>query len=694
MLKLSDITAAPNTAELLEDSVLAQIGSMTVEGFEDDYDSVRAWMENMTGMVKMAMQLREKKSTPWPDASNVKYPLLTVSAMQFAARAYPIMVPGRSVCKAVVVGKDPQGKKAAQAARISSHISYQLLEEMEQWEDDTDRLLHIAPIAGLCFRKIYFDPVKQINKSELVMPHQLIVNYYAKSLDSAERVTQIIEITPNEVMGFERKGLWLKNEYGEPVKQEQSEVTEGRGLKASGTFTPHTFLESHCWLDLDEDGYKEPYIVTVHKDSQKVARIEPRFDSRSVYLNADDEVEEIQPFKYFVKYPFIPAPDGGFYDIGFGQLLGPINETANTLINQLIDAGTLANMGGGFMGRGARMKGGIIGITPGKWTPIDTPGNDLRQAMVPYPIRDPSNVLFSLLGLINKAGERLGSITEPLVGESPGTHVPYATTRTLIDEGLKVFSGVAKRLHRAFRHELRMIFDLNSMYLSQDRYAMIMDDPEANSETDYGPGLNIIPASDPATISDGTRNIKAEVLKQFAQDPHFDGLEVRRRYLEAMEIPDIDKLLLPKENRPDPAIVIKTAELELEKERIRLEAAKLELKRQEMLDKQARIRAETVDLKAAALTKLAEMESETLPAEQAEAAQKYGALLGETDARRLEAGAQGMAQTPGNGEVPGVSQGGGIGGEGANSGAGAQDQGVGMAPDGGSIGPGGGVTGY
>jgi chaperonin GroES len=292
----------------------------------------------------MAMQVREVKNFPWPKASNVKFPLLTVAAIQFQARAYPAIVDGSNLVKGRVLGPDPDGMKRKRADRIGAHMTWQMLYRMPDWEEETDRLLLQLPITGCVFRKAYYDSIVNTNCAEMVSGEDFIINYWATSLERAPRYTHRLRFYPHEVKEKIAAGLWR-----EVPMQAEAEDSNDDDAKIE-------FYEQHRYIDLDGDGYPEPFIVTATKDGA-VARIVPCFGADDVRVSVQgkvvkatelqgakpEKIVQIERRQYFTKYSFIPAPDGSFYDIGFGWLLEDISEPVNTAINQMLDAATLQN---------------------------------------------------------------------------------------------------------------------------------------------------------------------------------------------------------------------------------------------------------------------------------------------------------------------------------------------------------------
>jgi chaperonin GroES len=554
---LTAFAKSPNiAAEMLKmdggQDRLDTIGERVCREYEIDKKSRSDWEARTKDAMDLALQVVQKKTFPWPGAANIKYPLLTVAAIQFNARAYPAIVAGRDVVKGVVIGSDdgvpagqdqagnvtwqvPPGAKRDRADRIAEHMSWQLTEEMDEWEDETDRLLIHLPIVGCAFRKVYFDSGLGRNCATLVSADDCVVNYNAKSIITAPRVTHRLHFYPYEIAERMRSGVWLDTDIGKaPDAGDDDEA-------------PVEFLEQHRRWDLDDDGYPEPYIVTVHKETGSVVRIVARYDETKITMNARGQVSRIEPIQYWVKYGFIPSPDGGFYDVGFGTLLNPINEAVNSTLNRLLDAGTMQVTGGGFMGSGLKMKGGPMRFQPGEWKRIESQGGTIRDNLVPLPTVQPSEVLFKLLGLLIDAGKEIASVKDILTGDTQGASTqPATTTLALIEQGMKTFTAIFKRIHRSLKDELKKLFDLNAEHLQQQQYFTVMDTPKAIARADYKQGdADIVPVSDPTSVSDMQKLVRAEFLKQFTNDPLVNQQELRERIFRAANVEDIDKLMQP-----------------------------------------------------------------------------------------------------------------------------------------------------
>ena len=545
-----------NLAEKLDEDELIEIGNIVSEGYQADKDSCKGLWELLDQWTQLALQIANKKTFPWENASNVKYPLLATASMQFAARAYPSLVPANGqVVKCKYVGSDPTGEKAIKADRVSKFMSYQLLDEMEEWEEEMDRLLITLPIVGTVFKKTYWDKEKGRNYSCLVMPKDLVVNYWAKTLEDAERVTQIIPMSTRVIKEKQRAGIFLDVDLGEPVPDDtktQAVNPSGLSLPNNDSTTPYTILEQHCYLDLDEDDYPEPYIVTFEENSKKILRIAPRFLEDDVSVTGEGEISKITPIQYYTKFSFVPNPDGGFYDIGFGRLLGSLNDSVDTILNQLIDAGTLSNLQAGFIGKGLRIKMGDSKFKPGEWKVVNATGSDIKQQIFPLPTRDPSPVLMQLLQFLITYSKELASVAEIFVGKMPGQNTPATTTMASIDQGMKVFTAVYKRIFRSLTKEFRKLYRLNKSYLNPKTEVAILG--IAMPQTDFnGPENMVIPAADPAAVSAQEKQAKVQALLQIIQLGTIDPMMVTQLYLDAYEIPQADKVIKqPSPPPPDP----------------------------------------------------------------------------------------------------------------------------------------------
>lgn len=541
-----------NVAEDLDESELGSIGQRVHREYELDENSRADWKAKYDKWLDFAMQKVMEKTYPWPKASNVIFPLITSSALQFAARAYPAIIKNRDVVRGIVVGLDDSGAKKARADRVGEHMSWQCLDEMPEWETDTDKLLHILPVVGCVFRKSYFDPTLQRNVQEMVTADNICVNYLAKSFERVQRITEILSLYPVEVEERIRSGVFLDRDYG---RDEDSSMDDDGPIK---------FLEQHRRLDLDGDGYPEPWIVTICERTQQVARIVAGFDDEGVKFGGDDHrIRKIDRVEYYTKYDFLPSIDGSIYGAGFGQYLFPINEAINSTLNQMLDAGHLQNTGGGFIGKGLSMNAGAVRFAPGEYKQVNTTGATIRESVFPLPFQGPSPVLFQLLGFLVSAGKDIASVKDVMMGENVPANMPATTILALIEQGMQVFSAIYKRVHRSLKSDFGKLYRLNRLYMDPQSAYRTGDEWKLITPADYAEGSGVEPVSDPKMVSDMQRLGKAQFLLQFLGNHRVDETEILTRAFEAANIDGIEKLLPNRPPVPDPKVLKDQAEQQL-----------------------------------------------------------------------------------------------------------------------------------
>lgn len=571
-----------NLAEKLDDDQRTFLGNHLLDLVKNDILSRQPWMDMNNMWLKLAAQVAEHKSYPWPDASNVKYPIVTLAAIQFHARSLPNLVNSGSPVKVGVLGEDEGGEKRKRAKRIATHMNYQLMREQQNWLDDTDRLLYILPISGQAHRKVYFSGTLGRAATKLLTPNELIVNYHAKNLENA-RITEKLELTSNEVREFENSEMILSVTQEEPSgeteeksSQEVKDEISGQ-QEAAKQDVPYTFYEIHWLFDLDGDGYKEPYVMTINAEDGQLLRIQARWTMESknpkvIKRNErTNKIIRIEPDNYFIHYFFLPNPTSATHGLGFGHLLGPINEAANTAINALLDSGHLANVQGGFIAKGTRIRGGQIKFKAGYYQYVNTAGRSLSDSIMTLPIKEPSSTLFNLLGMLVSSAERIASISDMMVGESPGQNTPATTSMAVLEQGLKVFTGIYGRVHRSLSREYNRLFEVNRDYLDIEKQAILLDDgveAEILGEDYETQNLDIAVASDPALVSDAQKLLKSQSLLEKVQLGTVSAEYATKKALEAEGYTDDEiEAAMKIEPPPNPEMI----KLELEQKRIELE---------------------------------------------------------------------------------------------------------------------------
>lgn len=604
LMRWSDPRQTLNIADELDDDELGRIGQRVDREYKIDAGSRDEWMKQSAEAMDLAMQIAKAKDYPWPKSSNIIYPLMTSAAIEFAARAYPAIVSGANVVKGRVFGDDsgvpqidpgtgqpvlqqgpqgpipiwqvPPGARQERADRIGGHMSWQLLQDQPEWEEETDLLLHILPIVGCAFRKSYFDPMWARNMSLLVRAENVVINYHAKSVELAPRLSEELQLYPLEIEEKIRAETFLDRNYGASSDGD-----------AGDDDSPRDFIEQHRWLDLDDDGYPEPYVVTQHKENAKIARIVARFDPEGVHVSRrSNKIVKIAPIQFYTKYDFLPNVEGGIYGMGFGQLLNPINAGVNTTLNMLIDAGHRQVVGGGFIGRGLNMHGGSVRFKLGEYKPINATGAAIRDAIVHLDAPGPSAVLFQLLGMLIGAGKEIAAIKDVLSGEVTSQTMQPTTLLALIEQGLKVFTAIYKRVYRAEKRELEKLYRLNRLHLSDQAGYQVGDTWKKITREDYAKGGGVEPISDPNMVSDMQMLGRAGFLAQYQDDPLCDPLEVRRRVFAAAKIEGADKIIRKEVPQQPPDPTIELAKMQLANEGLKA-ASRARLDRVEEILKKA-----------------------------------------------------------------------------------------------------------
>jgi chaperonin GroES len=591
---------SPNLCDRFTEEDLKCIGSWAADRYRRDIQSRERWYNRNKAGMDLAMQVQKNKTFPWPNCSNIAFPLVTIAALQFHARAYPAIVNGRNPVKCQIFGPDPDGNARLRSNAIAEHMNFQLLELDSGWEEDTDRALLNVSIIGTGFKKTSFNSDKAMPVSEFVSAENFVLDYWARSVDECDCKTHIIPLYRNAVHSNVKRGKFvdiLKEAWyeqgGTPSQEQQSQHKDDRAGTArppNDYDTPFTFLEQHTFLDLDCDGYAEPVIITLEEATETVVRIVLRFDrEEDIERNREGEIVCITPNEYFTKIPFIPSPDGGIYDYGFGVLLGPLNESVNGAINQLFDAGTLANTAGGFLGRGAKLKGGVYQFRPFEWNRVDATGDDLRKSIFPLPVREPSNVMFQLLGLLIDYTNRISGTTDMMVGENPGQNTPAETARTMTTQGQKIYSAIFKRIWRSAKGEFKKLYNLNGRFLPAS--VPYGEGKSITREMYSAGGAHISPSADPLVVSDEARFAQAAAVRAAAAGNNaYDADAVERQYLQALGVNNIDEVYKGVENAPpsppDVRVQIEQLRLQSKAEDRQMEMQKfmIDMQRQAQLD--------------------------------------------------------------------------------------------------------------
>ena len=622
-LKLEKIVSTANVATLLEKEHLEEIASHAVKGYRADELSRRAWMTRMQQAMALALQAEEIKNTPWDGAANVKIPSMTIAALSFNSRVLPALVNNDNLIKMRVVGADPEGLKLQRAKRVELYMSYQILEEDQEWVNEMDTLLMYIPTVGCGFKKVYMNPETGVINSVFTRAENLCMDYYAASVEKATRITELCDVSKNTIVTRQRLGMYIDCdidwEAAAPDKLTNPYPTDDTTPPSVPT-GHQRILEQHTYLDLDNDGYDEPYIITIHERTEKVLCIQPRFGMEDIVFNPKREVVTINPEHYYTRYVFLPSPDGSIYGMGWGQLLTPLIKTLNTLINITLNSATLTTMPFGFVGRGANIREGELSLKPGRLSRLSVSGDDLRRNLYIPDFKGPSSVMLNMIELLLRYVERTSNTNEVLTGDLPGQNTPATTSVNALEQAQKVLNRSFGRVFESCTREFRRRFTLNKQFFNADRYAEVLDtlvqdlgldDPAALkaklAEDFSGSETDIRPSSDASIAGAAQRLAKAEaVLRVVNEGIGGDRFEAQKRVLQALNVEGIDKIL-PMDDKGQPAIQPPTdPKIDLMATELELEGRHKQLK----LDAEiAVLRSQSIKMEADAIKSIASAEA-------------------------------------------------------------------------------------
>lgn len=603
--KLKDYAKLDNISPELDEEKLRLIGNQVLRGFEEDLDSSSEWLEDVKKVEELVSLVSKKKTKPLPSSANIKYPLITKACYEFSSRTYPEIIRDGKVVKGQVIGKDLEGKKFEQAERVCAFMNYQLLSADSEWELELDRLLNQLALVGFICKKTYYDPIREKIKSEICEYKDLIINSSVTSLEDAPRISHVLRVRLNHLIEGARCDVYNQKPISElELRFKDSDKDEEICL-----------IEQHTFCDLDEDGYKEPYIVTILKDSGEVLRIAPRFTAKMIKMK-NDKVKYIDAIHYFTDYHFLVSPKGKFQSVGFGILMLHLNEAINTMMNQLTDAGQLCNMQTGYID--ARLKaveGDGVDLMPGEWQRMKSVGGmALKDGVFPITYKEPSNVLFQMLGLLIESAKELSSSTEAMTGGGSPENVKSGAVMAMIDQSLKLFTSIQNRVYRSLAKEYRKVFRLNALYLDPEQYINIVDDQLAVLQDDFNEAkVDIIPIADPNLSSEAQRIARYQILLQLINLPGLKPDVISKRLIQALNLPNTDEMFVSdedKKNAPPPFDVIKLqSEMEGHAQELKLKERQVDQKDKELALQVAEMQLRALEIKTKAILNIATAES-------------------------------------------------------------------------------------
>lgn len=528
-----------NLAEYIEDDELGALASELVDDFVADRQSRKDWARSyVKGLDLLGMKI-EERTQPWAGAAGVFHPVLTEAVVRFQAQAMSELFPASGPVRTKVMGKKDQ-EKLDQAQRVETEMNYLLTEEMSEYRDETEQMLFRLPLAGSAFKKVYYDPIMERPCAMFVPAEDFVVSYGAADLATAPRYTHVMKKTPNEIAELQFNNFYLDVELPAPEPdysdiQEKYDEIDGETAVLEDD-DRHTILEVHADLLMpepfdDPDGLARPYVVTIDKSSLTVL---------SIRRNWYEEDIKKRKRAHFVHYRYLPGL--GFYGTGLIHLIGGLAKSATSILRQLIDAGTLSNLPAGLKARGLRIKGDDSPLMPGEFRDVDVPGGAIRDSIAFLPYKEPSSVLYQLLGNIVEEGRRIGSVADVQVGNL-NPQAPVGTTLALMERSMKVMSGVQARLHAALKNELRILAKIVKDYMPAE-YIYDMEG-DFSRQNDFDGRVDVIPVSDPNASTMAQRVVQYQAAMQLAQQaPNLYNMGMlHRQMLEVLGIKDADEII-------------------------------------------------------------------------------------------------------------------------------------------------------
>ena len=550
ILDTSNIPFNANLADYIDDTELMRFSGDLINDFEADKDSRKDWEDSYVKGLDMLGFKYENRTQPFEGASGVVHPLLAESVTQFQAQAYKELLPPSGPVRTQVIGlSTPEVQD--QAKRVQQFMNYQITEVMQEYDPDMDQLLFYLPLSGSAFKKIYYDALMKRACAKFVTGEDLVINYMATDLENAARVTHVIKTNGNDIrkqqlQGFYRDIAITTGQVETSEVKEKVNTLEGVQREYGQDEDEHTLLEMHITTDVpnfeDTSGVKLPFIITIDQYSGEIL---------SIYRNYKEGDPDFRKISYFVHYKFLPGL--GFYGFGLIHMLGGLSRTATSVLRQLIDAGTLANLPAGFKARGMRIRDDDTPLQPGEFRDVDVTGTSIKESLLPLPYKEPSATLFQLLGFAVDAGKSFAAIADMKMGEGNEQN-PVGTTMALLERGTKVMSAIHKRLHYAQKVEFKLLAKVFQLYLPPEYPYQVVGGNQMIKQQDFDDRVDVIPVSDPNIFSMAQRVTLAQQQLQLATaNPGLHNMrEAYRRMYDAMGVDNVDSILKPDPELPQP----------------------------------------------------------------------------------------------------------------------------------------------
>jgi hypothetical protein len=538
-----------NLAESMDEGELAELAGDLIGDFDSDISSRKDWIQTYVDGLELLGLKIEERSEPWEGACGVYHPLLSEALVKFQAETMMSIFPAAGPVKTLIIGKETPEKKAA-SERVRDDMNYQLTDAMPEYRPETERMLWGLGLAGNAFKKVYYDPALERQVALYVPAEDVVVPYGASDLASSPRVTHVMRKTENELRKLQVSGFYRDVDLGDPVNtldEVEKKIAEKMGFRATSD-DRYKILEMHVDLDLpgfedkDEDGEPTgvalPYVVTIEQGTQNVL---------SIRRNYQPDDKTMQKRQHFVHYGYIPG--FGFYCFGLIHLIGAYAKSGTSLIRQLVDAGTLANLPGGFKTRGLRIKGDDTPISPGEFRDVDVPSGSMRDNILPLPYKEPSQVLAGLMDKIIEEGRRFAN-TADLNLSDMSANAPVGTTLAILERTLKVMSAVQARIHYSLKQELKLLKVIIADYTPDEYTYEPVEGSRLAKKSDYD-NVDVIPVSDPNASTMAQKIVQYQAVLQLAQGaPQLYNMPLlHRQMLDVLGIKNAQKLIPMEEDQ-------------------------------------------------------------------------------------------------------------------------------------------------
>ena len=541
-----------NLAEFISDEELIGIATELVGDYDDDIASRKDWIQTYVDGLELLGLKIEERAEPWEGACGVYHPLLSEALVKFQSETMMSTFPAAGPVRTQIIGRETPEKKDA-AQRVQEDMNYQLMDVMKEYRPEHERMLWGLGLSGNAFKKVYYDPGLERQVSIFVPAEDIVVPYGASDLESAERVTHVMRKTENELRRLQVSGFYRDIDLGPPdnvLDEVEKKIAEKLGFKAS-TDTRYKILEMHVEIDLlgyehrDEKGELTgialPYVVTIEKGSNTVLAIR---------RNWDPEDDTYQKRQHFVHYGYVPG--FGFYYFGLIHLVGAFAKSGTSIIRQLVDAGTLANLPGGFKARGLRVKGDDTPIAPGEFRDVDVPSGTIKDNLMALPYKEPSQTLFQLFQTIIEEGRRFANTADLQISDM-SAQAPVGTTLAILERTLKTMSAVQARVHYSMKQELGLLKEIIAAYTPDEYSYEPIEGHRRAKKADYD-DVDVIPVSDPNASTMAQKIVQYQAVLQLAQtSPQLYNLPLlHRQMLEVLNIKDAEKLVpMPEDQKPE-----------------------------------------------------------------------------------------------------------------------------------------------